>query len=393
MPVAPDVPGSAERVSSIDILRGIVMVVMALDHVRDFVHRDAFLFDPADLTQTTPFLFLTRWITHFCAPVFVFLAGTGIFLSLSRGKSKRSMSWFLATRGFWLIVLEFTIVRFGWTFHFDYTRDLWVQVIWVFGVSMIIHAALIHLSLRALAVFGFAMVLFHNAFDTVTPEHLGPWGTFWSILHVQTVVDLFGLRDFFIIYPLIPWIGVMSLGYCFGAIITMDSRRRTAMTIRIGAAATAAFFALRFANVYGDPQPWTQQRDVIYTVLSFFNVEKYPPSLLYVLMTLGPSILLLPLLERWSDARARALTIFGRVPMFYYILHIPLAHGIAALLSFNQYGMDVFSFGIFNVPPGYGYDLWVVYVVWIAVVLMLYPACRWYAGVRKRNAHFLFSYL
>ena len=369
------------------------MVVTTLDHVRDFVHRDAFLFNPADLTQTTPFLFLTRWVTHFCAPVFVFLAGTGMFLSLSRGRSKRALSWFLVTRGFWLIVLEFTIVRFGWTFHFDYTRDLWVQVIWIIGVAMIVHAALIHLSLRTIAIFGFIMVFFHNALDTVTPEQLGSWGTLWAFLHVQTVVEIFGFPGFFVIYPLIPWIGVMSLGYCFGAIVTLERGRRNALLIRIGAAATAAFFALRFANLYGDPHPWTQQRDTIFTLLSFFNVEKYPPSLLYLLMTLGPSILLLLLLERWNDPLSRAITVFGRVPMFFYILHIPLAHGIAALLSFNQYGVEAFSFGIFNVPPGYGFDLWVAYVVWIVVVLLLYPICLWYAGLRKRNAHFLFSYL
>ena len=390
------------RLRSIDILRGIVMVIMALDHVRDFFHHDAALFDPTDMAQTNPLLFFTRWITHFCAPVFVFLAGSGISLQLARGKPKVEVSKFLLTRGLWLVVLELTLVRFGWTFNFNYSTFVFGQVIWVLGWSMVIHAALIYCSLRTVALTGIVMILIHNLFDGITPGQLGQFGDLWSALHVQGPITPFGgTWQFFIIYPLIPWLGVMSVGYAFGALVARpadntvlsDERRRKRKLLWLGTGVTAIFLILRAPNIYGEPHPWNGQQSWPMTVVSFFNTTKYPPSLQFLLMTLGPSIALLPYLEKWSGRLAGWLSTFGRVPLFYYIIHIPFAHFLVALYGFAKYGSKVLEFGPGNVPPDWGVNLGWVYVTWIGVIASLYPLCAWYARLKQRsNARWL-SYL
>jgi len=379
--------GARTRLEAVDLLRGLVMVIMALDHTRDFFHSGALLFDPTDLTKTTPALFLTRWITHFCAPVFVFLAGTGAFLSLSRGKTKPQLSWFLLTRGVWLIFLELTVVRFGWFFELNLADFIFVQVIWALGWSMLALAALIYLPLWALAAFGVTMIAGHNLLDRVGPESFGALGWLWQVLHVQGPIEHRSGFMFLVQYPLIPWIGVMAAGYGFGRLLLFEQVRRRKILLRLGLGLTAIFVVLRLTNFYGDPQPWAVQQTPLDTLLSFLNCQKYPPSLLFLLMTLGPAIALLPLLERWTGPLARFFVTFGRVPLFYYLLHIPLLHLLAIIFAYGRYGNQVFELAANNQPPpGYGYGLVVVYLVWIgAVVLLLYPASRWFAGVKERH--------
>jgi len=295
---ASTVPPARKRIDSIDLLRGIVMVIMMLDHTRDFVHRDVLLgFNPTDLSRTNVVLFFTRWITHFCAPVFVFLAGTSAYLQFARGKSKRELSRFLVTRGLWLIVLEFTVVRLAVSFNLDYRFLGGVQVIWVFGVSMIVLAALIHLPLRVVGIFGIGMVALHNLLDGIKvqswhgPESPVPsvGAKLWILLHQP--FEAFPVLWFspspvlFVVYPLIPWVGVMAAGYAFGTIYQWDAKRRRRLLLITGSAATALFVILRLTNIYGDPARWSKQKSAAFTLLSFLNTTKYPPSLLFLLMT------------------------------------------------------------------------------------------------------------
>lgn len=384
--------GGRVRLDSVDLLRGLVIVVMALDHARDYF--TDVRFDATDLTQTTAPLFLTRWITHFCAPVFVFLAGTSAYLYQARGRSRGEVSRFLLTRGLWLVVLELTVVRWAWTFNFSYTELLFVQVIWVIGVSMIVLAGLVHLPLPVVAGVGIAMIAGHNLLDGITPQSVGAWGPLWAILHVQSAIPLGGDRVFVVIYPLIPWVGVMAAGYAFGTLLSRPERERGRSLLMLGGALTLAFVMLRAANLYGDPAPWSVQATAGRTALSFLNTTKYPPSLLFLLMTLGPAIASLPLLERLTGPVARAVTVFGRVPLFFYVLHLYLIHALALVVG-TLAGFDPRSFlhvWLFN-PEGWGYGLPVVFLVWAGVVLALYPACRWFAEVKARRREAWLSYL
>lgn len=399
------------RVDSIDLLRGLVMVIMLLDHTRDFIHSDAIYFqDPTDLSTTNPLLFFTRWITHFCAPVFVFLAGTGAYMQLARGKSKPELSRFLLTRGIWLIVLEFTVVRLGLTFNFSYGFFGLMQVIWVIGLSMIVLSALIYLPVRWIAVVATAMIFLHNLLDRFQVTGMqGPdspvpslAGKLFMILHQPgsfPVLWFFPSPVVFLAYPLIPWVGVMAGGFAFGALYRMDSERRRRILLRMGIVSIVLFIALRALNVYGDPVRWSSQRSFSYTLLSFINVTKYPPSLLYLLATLGPAFIFLALVEgRKRGLIGSALVTFGRVPLFYYILQWYVAHGFAVLLGLLagqpiawQFSNLFERFG--NQQPGLGFRLWVVYAAWIAGVLLLYPLCKWFAGVKRRRTDWWLSYL
>jgi len=398
------------RIDSIDLLRGIVMVIMMLDHTRDFVHNAAREFDPTDLSRTNIALFFTRWITHYCAPTFVFLAGTSAYLQFTRGKSKAELSRFLVTRGLWLIVLEMTVVQWCVTFHPDYRFLGFFQVIWVIGASMIVLAALIHLPKTVIVAFGLLLIALHNLTDRIRVEGWRGPGTavpgigakLWILLH-QAFDGFPVLGDhspgLFVIYPLIPWVGVMAVGYVFGVLYQFDVQRRRRLLLIIGGSATLLFIIVRGINRYGDPSAWSQQQSFVFTVLSFINTSKYPPSLLFLLMTLGPAILALALFES-QDAGGRIrkfFVTFGRVPLFFYVLQWFVAHVISVLLHF-AFGKPVswlwqspLSFG--PAPPGIGFNLGVVYLSWIAGVLILYPICRWFAGVKQRRRDWWLSYL
>ena len=415
---------AVRRIDSIDLLRGIVMVVMMLDHTRDFVHSAAYQFDPTDLSRTNVALFLTRWIMHYCAPIFVFLAGTGAYLQFARGKSKKDLSRFLITRGLWLIVLEFTLVRLGATFSVDYRFLGMMQVIWVIGVSMIVLAALIHLPLRVIAGIGVAMIALHNLLDRF---HVQGWqgpGTavpsygakLFIILHqANEPFPIVGWPSpvVFVLYPLIPWLGVMAAGYAFGVIYKWDRARRRRLLLLLGSAATVLFIVVRAINLYGDPSRWSQQSTIVFTVLSFLNTTKYPPSLLFLLMTLGPAMLALAFFESplEVDKAKPSVTVgllprrglrnffvtFGRVPLFFYLLQWPTAHLIAVIVHAAAGKPWRWMFGsligVEPPPPGVGFNLAVVYACWLVGVLLLYPLCKWFAGVKARRRDWWLSYL
>lgn len=399
-----------QRLHSIDFLRGLVMVIMLLDHTREYVHADAFRFSPTDLSKTNVWLFFTRWVTHLCAPTFVFLAGTSIYLQLVRGRSRAEVSKFLLKRGLWLIILEFTIVRFAIFFNVDYAFLGLAEVIWVFGVSMIVLAALIFLPLRIVAAIGIGMIALHNLFDGVTVlpatamTGTPPPNALQKILlflHQPGFVPLFGGSvKLFVAYPLIPWIGVMAAGYALGVVYTWEAERRRRFLLRLGLALLALFVVIRATNIYGDPQIWTKQPTKTFTVLSFLNTTKYPASLLFLLMTLGASLLILA----WTDNAQqkgllnRILITFGRVPLFYFVLQMFVAHGFGVLLNYlagKSIGYFFLNFpaSATAAPPDAGFDLWVVYAAWLCGVVLLYPLCRWYSKVKQRRPGFPFSYL
>jgi len=388
------------RVEAVDLLRGVVMVLMALDHARDFVS-DA-RFDPLDLSRTTGALFLTRWVTHFCAPVFLFLAGTGAFLSAARGKTRSQLAWFLLTRGLWLVALEFTLVHLGWFFNLEY-RLLLGQVIWAIGCSMLALAGLVFLPTWAVAALGVALIASHNLFDGVRVDSLGSFRWLWAALGSSSFTDgpleLWPGVYFFVAYPLLPWLGVMAAGYGFGRLWVLDRGPRRRWLLGLGAGLTLLFVALRAVNRYGDPSPWSAQPSGLFTFFSFLNTSKYPPSLLFLLMTLGPALLALALFDRPSGPLSRVFVTFGRAPLFFYLLHLPVIHLVALGLAYARYGEVGFLFqnvafaGPGQLPAGYGYGLPVVYLVWFSVVVTLYPACRWFSGLKSRRRTVWLSYL
>jgi uncharacterized membrane protein len=391
----------ATRIQSVDVLRGIVMVIMALDHIRDFFHYDSQLFSPEDLAKTSAALFFTRWVTHFCAPVFVLLAGTGAYLATRRGMSRRATATFLLSRGLWLVVVEMTFVLVGGGFNVSYRFVIW-QVIWAIGWSMVALSALIFLPWRVLLAFSLLMIAGHNALDGISSDQLGSFGWLWKILHEGfKPVALPGGVVAFVIYPLIPWIGVMSAGYCLGRVFDLAPEVRQRVLFQLGVALTAAFVVLRFLNGYGDPAAWSPQASPVMTMLSFLRVSKYPPSLLFLLMTLGPALIALGAMDRMTVGKHNPLLVFGRVPLFYYVLHWYLLHLTALVFAWWRYGRVDFMFGfppalaIFpsSYPAGYGYSLGVTYLVWIAIVAMLYPLCRWFADVKTRKRAPILSYL
>ena len=389
-----------ERLYSVDMLRGLVMVIMALDHSRDFFS-SAYTFDPTDLTQTNAALFSTRWITHFCAPVFVFLAGTGAFLSTSRGKTKKEMSVFLLSRGLWLVFLDLFVVHaFGWWFNFDY-HLFYGDVLWALGWSMVAMAGLVFLPVWAITSLGIGMVAFHNLLDPVHAEIFGSFRWLWAVLHSGDILQPLPGVHFVPGYPLVPWIGVMAAGYGFGTLLLRPQYERRKWLLGLGAGLTLAFIVIRTTNFYGDPRAWGTQQTGLFTVFSFLNCEKYPPSLLYLLMTLGPAILVLLLCERISHPLSRPLVTLGRVPLFFYLLHLAVLHAAAVAFAYARYGqadwmfknVTVPSVSVLPYPQGYGYGLVMVYAAWIGVVLILYPACQWFAGVKRRRTEAWLSYL
>ncbi|MEI9808119.1 MAG: heparan-alpha-glucosaminide N-acetyltransferase domain-containing protein [Bacteroidota bacterium] len=400
-----ELTASRTRIQSIDLLRGVVIVIMALDHVRDFFHVAGASDTPTNLVTTTPALFFTRWITHFCAPVFVFLAGTSGFLQGLR-KSKKELSLFLIKRGLWLVLAEVVVVTLGITFDPAYHLFI-LQVIWAIGASMIILGLLIWLPFPVILFYGLAVVFLHNMLDApeaamaARKEELPFW---WKFIHSGFFFQPFSAsapaRGLLVIYAFLPWSGVMALGYCFGKLFSreVDAAYRKKALIYIGCGLIALFLILRGLNQYGDPLYWSEQsRGAVYTVLSFFNVQKYPPSLVYLCMTLGPAILLLAFLENIKNRAGSFFITFGRVPFFFYVLHFYLIHIICVVLFYKE------GFGSGDiVPPGspflfrpldFGYSLWIVYLIWISVVLALYPLCKKYDRYKSTHQKWWTSYV
>ncbi|MGD0929012.1 MAG: heparan-alpha-glucosaminide N-acetyltransferase domain-containing protein [Candidatus Korobacteraceae bacterium] len=383
--------GNRTRIESVDILRGVVMVLMALDHVRDFLGMPL---SPTKLATTTVPLFFTRWITHFCAPVFFLLAGTGSYLSLSR-KTKPELSHFLWTRGVWLIFLELVPERcLGLQFNFDY-RVTPLLILWGLGWAMIALAALVYLPDWAVTTIGVVMMCGHNLFDSIRSDN-----PLWILLHRQGVLLSIPQHIVFVAYPLIPWIGVTAVGYGLGRIYGWPADRRRKFLLPLGIALSAAFVVLRAVNAYGDPNRWSVQKSAGMTVVSFLNTTKQPPSLLFLLMTLGPAMLALWALDGRSPQLLRPVITIGRVPLFYYLLHIPLIHLIAVMVCYARYGQIYWMFQSpdmnstpISTPPGWGLSLPWIYLIWAIIVVALYPLCRWFAAVKQRRTDAWLSYL
>ncbi len=376
------------------------MILMALDHTRDFFGVAAI--SPTDLTRASAALFVTRLITHICAPVFFLLTGTGAALSRGR-RTQRELSWLLFTRGLWLILLELTVLRcLSYQFNFDY-HVTFLLVLWALGWSMITLSALVYLPPIAVTAIGVVLIATHNLLDPIRAASLGAFGPIWSILHAPGFVVSHPQFTVFVGYPLIPWIGVTAVGYGLGRLYGEENtERRRLLLLRLGLGVTAAFIVLRWINIYGDAARWAAipQRPSLFTVLSFLNTTKYPPSLLFLLMTLGPALLLLWLVDRRTPRFLRPALVFGHVPLFYYILHFTLIHLLAVVVCYVRYGDAHWMFQSpnlgaypFTQPPGWGYSLPVVYLTWALVVVLMYPACVWYANFKQQHRYWWLSYL
>jgi uncharacterized membrane protein len=387
-PAAPARP----RLHSVDLVRGVVLVLLALDHVAAYF--SAVRVEPADLSQISDGLFLTRWVTNLCAPTFVLLAGAGTYLALANGVPRRQQARFLAARGLGLILLELTLVRLLWTFNLDYAgQPLVLQEIAAIGVCMIALAGLLPLPATAVAGLGIAIIAGHNLLDGVDPATLGNWGPLWRLLHVPGSLHLGGL-SLVVVYPVLPWIGVMAAGYALGPVLTAPAETRRTVLVRLGVGFILTFLVLRAWNVYGDPTGWTIRNSMGSTVLSFVDTTKYPPSLLFLLMTLGPALLLLAAAETWRGVAGDVLALIGRVPLFYYLLHLGLVHALALIIGI----LAGFEPGAFltawpYLPKGWGSGLPAIFALWAAVVLALYPACRWFAAVKAARPESWLRYL
>jgi len=378
-----------QRIESIDLLRGMVMIIMALDHLRDYFHASSYLFGPLDLTRTSPYIFFTRWITHFCAPIFVLLAGTSARLNGSK-KTRKELSFFLLTRGIWLIFVEIFIISFGLTFNPSYSFIL-LQVIWALGLCMIVLSFLIYLPAPLILLIGILLVGAHNTLDGIQIPGQGWTSILWSLLHTQGIFQMDHTK-LVVGYPIIPWIGVIAIGYAMGNLYLpgYDPGKRKKLLARLGWGAVLLFIVLRWINGYGDPSPWSHQKNAVFTFLSFLNITKYPPSLLYLLMTLGPGLLFLSLAEKPLGSFTQKITVYGRVPMFYYLIHLYLLHllaMLAAVLTGYKWSDMILSNFITFTPQlrGFGFNLPVLYLIWIAFVISLYPACKWFDKYKRSH--------
>ncbi len=375
-----------QRIASVDIIRGAAMILMAIDHVR--------VYSGLPAGGPTAGIFFTRWVTHFVAPAFIFLAGTSAFFY---GRRHADLSRFLFVRGVWLVLLELSVIRVAWTFNFDFTHYLLAGVIWVIGWCMILMAALVRLRVRTIAIIGLAIITLHNA---LMPPLINavPLGELWKILYIGFFNGPVGDSPLIVLYSIIPWIGVMGAGYAFGTVLTMEPARRNRICLRIGLGAIVLFLVLRGTNLYGDPRPWSATTPMP-ALLSFLNTTKYPASLSFLLMTLGPTIALIPLLDRVRGRVAHWLTIFGRVPFWYYVLHIPLIHALALIVSMIRLGEAspwlFTNHPMGNPPPpdGYTWSLGLLYIVWAVAIVLLYFPCRWYADLKARRRDWWLKYL
>ncbi|MGZ4000728.1 MAG: DUF1624 domain-containing protein [Mucilaginibacter sp.] len=378
------------RITSIDFLRGTIMIIMALDHVRDYLFFGSFYFDPLDLTKTTGAIFFTRWITHFCAPIFLLLTGASAYL-VGQRKSKKELSTFLLKRGIWLIFLELVVANLGWNFNPAFPMFFFITL-WSLGVGMILLAGMIHLPIKWILVISVILIAGHNLLDGVhvPGSSLSAFG--WSILHEQRFFS-WHHEMFLVGYPLIPFILIMPLGYCLGQLYTSsyDAAKRRKLLLQLGGFTLLAFILLRWSNVYGDPVKWSTQKDAFFTFLSFLNVNKYPPSLLYVLLTCGTAGLFLAFTEKVQNGVVKVVSVYGRVPMFYYLIHIYVIHTIALVASAFTTGQN-WHIWFLKQPiwftstlRGYGFSLPVAYLIWVAIVVVLYPLCKRYDAYKQSH--------
>ena len=371
-----------KRITSVDLLRGAVMIIMALDHTRDFFHYDAQVNNPVNLNTTTAVLFFTRWITHFCAPVFVFLSGTSAYLQSAR-KSKKELSLFLITRGLWLILAEVTVVNYIFSFDISFSV-IALEVIWAIGISMVILGLVIWLPFEIILIIGLLIVLGHNTLDFYERDQTAPLSAGYNLIHRVGFHPLWGNHSLFIFYPFLPWTGLMMLGYCLGKVLrNNDKAYRKKFLVITGLSTIALFVILRIINVYGDPFPWAKQPNGFRSFLSFINTNKYPPSLFFMSMTIGPALLLLAWWDNIQNGFTRIVSVYGRVPLFYFVVHFFILHLSTAIIYFirgHSYAEGIADQAVFTkfVKPGEGFSLTIVYMIWLAVVIGLYPLCKWY---------------
>ena len=380
------------RIESIDFLRGLVMILMALDHVRMYFAYETWYAEPTNLGTTTPLLFFTRWITHFCAPAFVFLAGTSAILYGDRKANIKETAWYLFARGIWLILVEVVIVNFAWTFDVTYSFII-LQVIWAIGISMVTLSVLVFLPKRLILAIGLILVFGHNILGSIIVQGTSVWDLVWYALHQPKAVFIDSTHVVNFVYPVLPWIGLMALGYVFGVLYKKDfpveQRKRWLFTI--GICATLLFIALRGLNLYGEPHHWQIQTSPVFSLMSFLNTTKYPPSLHFLLMTMGPALIFLAAVESAGYRLAKPVIVFGKVPFFFYIVHLYLIHALAMLMliykgrDWSEYILSargIASGSLIN----FGLRLEAVYLVWILVILLLYPICIWYQRYKDGNS-------
>jgi uncharacterized membrane protein len=388
------------RLDSVDLLRGLVMIIMALDHVRYPYFTNSTIW-PEDITQTYAALFFTRWMTHFCAPLFFLLAGTGAYLSFAQGKTSKEISRFFWTRGLWLVLLELTIIGFAWSFKFGWAFG---GVIWALGWSMVIMSVLVRLPLKWIATIGIGMIALHNLADGISPDMFEKFSWLWMILHSGGMIKIESLGfGFPILYSLIPWSGVMAAGYALGHILTREKERRRKWLLRLGAIMTLAFVLLRFTNLYGNPWPFAAQETMEKSIIAFFNVAKYPASLQFLLMTLGPALILLAWFDRFNFRSRRSwlgkkILVFGRVPLFYYLLHLFTIHLLAIAVGLIYQQPIAWLWGQAlplnrPAPPEYGHGLPFIYFMTLFVVALLYFPCNWFAKLKQRRKDWWLRYL
>lgn len=383
----------AGRIESIDLLRGLVIILMVLDHVRDFFLAYSFQFNPTDLEHTTPSIFLTRWITHLCAPAFVLLAGISAYLQRANGKSRGELSRFLFIRGLWLVILELTLVGFVWNFSFD---QPYLQVIWVIGISMIVMSLLIWLPAPVILAFALIVIAGHNLLTPINGRDLGDWSApIWTVLHDGGFIP-WQVQRIIVTYPLLPWPAVMALGYCLGSLFVRPPEERHNGLVVLGCGAILLFVVLRWSALYGDPRHWLPQDEAWKTVFSFFNATKYPASLIFLLMTIGPSLLLLVFFDRLKGPVAEVFLTYGRVPLFAYVMHILIGHSLmmAIGMAIGDPAHRFVNFLIDDDMIGWGFGLPTTYALWLVTLVLLYPLCRWFSRLKERRRNWWWlSYL
>lgn len=378
-----------KRITSIDFTRGLVMIIMALDHVRDFIHVDAVSQSPTNLSTTTPMLFFTRWITYLCAPTFVFLAGTSACITFNKQNNLVQSRKFLLKRGLWLVLLEFTLVNFGLYFDPGFHNFLF-EVIAAIGFGFIMLSLLIKFSVKSIAIIGLLIICCHNLLPLIPFSEGSLVKTILMPFFGVVGFPLSSQTNFVVAYPPVPWLGIMLLGFASGKLFELPGAKRKMLFVKIGSGALLLFIVVRFVNIYGDPSLWSAQKDGVYTFLSFMNVTKYPPSLLFCLITLGIMFLILAFAEQLQNNVAKILTVYGRVPLFYFLVHFYLIHLIMVAVMFMQgfhfADMD-FASGGFGRPKAVasGLQLWAVYLIWVGVVVVLYKPCVWFGEYKARH--------